>query len=165
MAMVKTAHPVLWYARRSGIIRGPFPQEYVTRYILLGRIRLNDELSRTGNNWRPVTEFPELFPEELHGLSNRDNYEKLVMARIRYDERISERRRNRVTPQLHKDRRQVPERRRIDGNIEYFEYHLLDRYSGVQNISGHTIRHSPRILFLAALLVTLVAVYVGISLR
>ena len=165
MAMAKTYHEDLWYAKRSGIIRGPFPQGYIRRYILLGRIRLNDELSRTGNSWKPVAEFPELFPEELHGLSSWDNYQKLVMARIRYDERIGERRKNQARPPAHEDRRHLPERRRVDGNIEYFEYHLLDNFSGIRNTSGHDNRHSLRIFLLAALLATLLAVYFGLSLR
>ena len=38
-----------WFTRREGVIRGPFPAGEITRYILLGRIRLDDELSRAIN--------------------------------------------------------------------------------------------------------------------
>lgn len=165
MIMARALCEDLWYAKRDGITRGPFPGEYITRYILLGRIRLNDELSRTGRSWRPVADFPELFPEELHEPTGWDDYRKLVVARIRYDERISERRSHRESPLPNDDRRKQPERRRVGENIEILEYHLLDRIRYMQINSGYGVRSSLRVYILAALLATLVAVYLGVSVR
>lgn len=166
MTMAKTYNEDLWYANRDGITRGPFSGEYITRYILLGRIHFNDQLSRTGSNWRPVTEYPELIPEELSGLDSWENYQKLILARIKYDERISARRSGRLTRLRHEDRRKQTERRRVDGNIEFFEYQLLDRRRASRDISGTgNNRQFLRLLLIAALLAALAAVYFGTSLR
>jgi hypothetical protein len=78
----------LWYTRRDKEIRGPFPAGQITRYILLGRINENDQLSADQISWQPVTAVPELIPEELKlDLSIPENQEKLRIARMREDER------------------------------------------------------------------------------
>ncbi len=45
--------------------RGPSPAEQISREILLGRIRQNDELSTDGENWRPLRTLPQLVPEVM----------------------------------------------------------------------------------------------------
>ena len=80
-------HDSQWYARRNGTVRGPFTDERIARYILLGRIRLNDELSLDRVRWQPAREYPELFPKELLQLSSWEDYQKLVVARMKVDER------------------------------------------------------------------------------
>lgn len=78
----------LWYTRRDMEIRGPFPAGLVTRYILLGRILETDELSTDQVSWQPVSDIPELIPEELKlDLTKPENREKLRIARMREDER------------------------------------------------------------------------------
>jgi len=47
-------HQHVWYARRDGRVRGPFTAEELRRYLLLGRICEDDELSRDGMEWRLV---------------------------------------------------------------------------------------------------------------
>jgi len=85
----------IWYTRRGKEIRGPFPAGLVTRYILLGRIRQDDELSVDQLSWQKVSDVPELIPEELKlDLSVPENQEKLQIARMREDERESNDRRN-----------------------------------------------------------------------
>jgi len=151
---------------RDGAIRGPFSAEYVTRYILLGRIRLNDRLSQDRLKWYPVTNFPELLPAELSNVTSWDDYQQLVMARIKVDERISRRRKPDVPgAYLLQERRALPDRRRIDGNAEFFKYHLMDRISSTHGRLGN--RESPvlRIFLLATLLATLVVAYFSISSR
>lgn len=81
-----------WYTRRDGVIRGPFAAQHITRYILLGRIRLEDELSRDSESWSPAGQLTSLLPEELLNLSGWDDYQKLVVARLQADERKGERR-------------------------------------------------------------------------
>ena len=153
-----------WYAMRDGRVRGPFNADYITRYILLGRIRLNDRLSRDQLTWYPVTDFPELLPEELSGLSTWDDYQQLVVARIRVDERIASRRKQHVPGEaLPQERRSLPDRRRVDGDAEFFRYHLMDRMSESSGRLGN--RESPvlRLFLLATLLATLVVAYFSIS--
>ncbi|MGD8569368.1 MAG: hypothetical protein PVJ39_14885 [Gammaproteobacteria bacterium] len=78
----------LWYTRRDMEIRGPFPAGLVTRYILLGRIQETDQLSTDQVSWHPVSELPELIPDELKlDLSKPENREKLRRAQLREDER------------------------------------------------------------------------------
>jgi len=154
-----------WYARRDGAVRGPFLDEYVGRYILLGRIRLNDELSQDRKLWQPVTNFPELFPEELSGLSSWDDYHKLVMARIKYDERVSDQRRNHSTLPSGADRRKLPDRRRAGSNVEFFRCLLLHKISASRHSNADYKRQSLRVFLLAALLACLVVAYFNSTLR
>lgn len=85
----------LWYTRREKEIRGPFPAGLITRYILLGRIREDDELSVDQLSWQIVSEKPELIPEELKlDLSIPENQERLRIARMREDEREATNRRS-----------------------------------------------------------------------
>ncbi len=154
-----------WYARRNGTVRGPFEDECVSRYILLGRIRLNDELSRNGDKWQPVTEFPELLPAELSGLEGWDDYHKLVMARIEYDERISERRRNRPAQTSGRERRSGKERRRSDSITELFRHLLRGGPPNARNREPHNGRQSFRDILLMALLISLVVTCFNLSTR
>ena len=154
-----------WYARRDGTVRGPFADEYVSRYILLGRIRLNDELSRDGSSWQPVTDFPHLFPEELSRLDTWDDYHRLVMARIKYDERVSDRRQGRTAQISGRERRTGKERRGDDSNTEFFRYLLIHRSSDMRNLENTHCRQSFRIFLLMALLISLVAAYFSLSMR
>ncbi len=40
-----------WYVRRGGKVVGPYPVAQIRRYVLLGRIRLDDELSHDRETW------------------------------------------------------------------------------------------------------------------
>lgn len=78
----------LWYTRRDKEIRGPFPAGQITQYILLGRIVETDQLSTDQISWQPVSEHPELIPDELKlDLNDPENQETLRIARMREDER------------------------------------------------------------------------------
>lgn len=78
---------ILWFMRRDGEVRGPFPGAQVTRYILLGRIRPVDEISIDRSSWRPVAEVAEVQPTGL------ENEESQVLALRRADERLADDRR------------------------------------------------------------------------
>ena len=156
-----------WYARRNGTVRGPFTDELIARYILLGRIRLNDELSPDRISWRPARDCPELFPEELLKLSSWEDYQKLLVARMKVDERSSQRRVAR-----HDNPRPAGEERRVSGDrrgstneAECLEYHLMNakpRHPHETNIrQGQPLR----MLLLATLLVMLVFAYFSTSTR
>lgn len=82
------------YTRRDGIVRGPYTTEQVTRYILLGRIRLEDELSNDRMQWAPAVEFATLLPGEINSLDSWPDYQRLIEARLAVDERHGERRCN-----------------------------------------------------------------------
>ena len=104
---------LLWYTRREGVVRGPFSAANITRYILLGRICLDDELSQDHETWLPANKCSSMLPGELSKLTGWDDYQRLVEARQRADERKGDRRcqhcKNRGKCQGEK--RKVPDRR------------------------------------------------------
>jgi hypothetical protein len=98
----------LWYTRRGSEVRGPFPQGLISRYLLIGRIALEDEVSSDQIRWLPVRDVPELVPEEMKGDPNDPAVqERLRIARRREDERAAGDRRSR-------EGRAADERRRAD---------------------------------------------------
>jgi len=143
-----------WYMRRQGIVRGPFSARHITRYILLGRILLQDELSTDRETWRCVNSFTDMLPPEFSDLSSWDNYQQLVVSRMLVDERKRERRvadsGNAGGPVP--DRRRGPDRRRNDDS-EFVTRHLFNRDFSYLANSAQTRRL--RILLLTLLLATL----------
>lgn len=77
----------LWYTRREGVVRGPYPEKQVSRYILLGRIRDSDELRPEEGDWQAVFDCPELIPAVMKLPPTEENRQKLLIARMREDER------------------------------------------------------------------------------
>lgn len=82
----------LWYVRREGSIRGPFPRGKITREILLGRIRDSDELSHDREQWKPLMELPQLLPEVMRRHDGEGAEQRLTLTRLREDERQHSRR-------------------------------------------------------------------------
>ncbi|MEZ5540495.1 MAG: hypothetical protein R3F42_00420 [Pseudomonadota bacterium] len=103
-----------WYTRREGVVRGPFASAAITRYILLGRIRLDDELSRDRRSWSPASTLTGLLPHALLDLGSWEDYQRYIEARMQVDERRSERRRDTCPHcrQAHRERRMPYDRRR-----------------------------------------------------
>jgi hypothetical protein len=73
----------IWYTRRDGVMRGPFTAENISRYILLGRIDLDDEVSQDRETWIVAGHLDSLLPAELKSQSSWDDYQKLVTAHMR----------------------------------------------------------------------------------
>ncbi len=107
---------VLWYTRREGVVRGPYPERQISRYILLGRIRGADELRPDGGRWAPFGDYPDLIPEVMKLPPTEENRQRLLMARMREDERApgDRRDRNPDVPAAVKERRSGRERRRAE---------------------------------------------------
>ncbi len=91
MAEDKNSHR-LWYTRRDGVVKGPFPEPLISSYILLGRLNERDELSPDGEHWGPLSRYPELFPEEMKNVRTEEDRMRLELARMRVDERLAEKR-------------------------------------------------------------------------
>lgn len=77
----------LWYTRRYGHVRGPFPQQQITHYILLGRIREDDQLSMDREVWTPMQELQHLIPDVMRQVESEEERQRLHLARLRVDER------------------------------------------------------------------------------
>jgi hypothetical protein len=108
--MDKDREHELWFTRKDGAVRGPHPSGLISRFLLLGRLTLDDEISPDRENWRPVREFPRLIPEALHPGGTPESRERLLQARLREDERLRERRGSGPVPPEVQDMR-VGERR------------------------------------------------------
>jgi hypothetical protein len=100
----------LWYLRRDGVVTGPFPAGQITRYAILGRVRLSDEVSADRERWVPLADRPGLVPAPLgDGVDERT----LLRLRLREDERSGVDRRAEQTPTPEVvERRSGQERRR-----------------------------------------------------
>ena len=58
-----------------------------SRFLLLGRVRNTDRVSRDGELWEPVTQVPELIPEEL--LNLQSNLQSEIQAKQAINEELS----------------------------------------------------------------------------
>lgn len=101
----------LWYVRRAGNVRGPFPEGQISSEILLGRIIADDELSRDRTDWKRLGELPQLVPGIMRQADNDTAEQRRVLARLREDERQHDRRDSGYAPESaerrHGDRRTV----------------------------------------------------------
>jgi len=76
-----------WYVQKGARVQGPYSATEVGRFLLLGRVRNTDRVSRDGELWEPVTQVPELIPEELLDLDNEHGWRRFISARSAMDER------------------------------------------------------------------------------
>ena len=114
----------LWYTRRDGVIRGPFSAAVISRYILLGRIRLNDELSYDQVSWQAAESLTGLLPNEIWRVSSWGDYQQLIVSRMQADERRQERRNKAagVNNNSVQDRRSGKERRIEDSILSIAQF-------------------------------------------
>ena len=145
-----------WYTRRDDVVRGPFTAENVSRYILLGRIRLDDELSQDRETWVIAGHLDSLLPAELINQSSWDDYQQLVTAHIKVDERKAERRSEKRRNYLnnHAEKRMSSERRRSNAESGLLSQHLLAKSISAEEQRSIARRKRPVWLFVV-LLVTL----------
>jgi len=101
----------LWFTRRNGEVCGPHPAGLISRFLIIGRLTPEDEISLDRETWRPIHEHPQLIPDELRNLDTPEGRERLLQARLREDERISDRRAGVASPASIAERR-GPDRRR-----------------------------------------------------
>ncbi|WP_260291753.1 pentapeptide repeat-containing protein [Sedimenticola hydrogenitrophicus] len=83
----------LWYIRRNGQIKGPYPCGGVRRFVLLGRVTLEDQVSNDRKQWRPVSQVPEVIPPEIRKALANGETDLLIASRLREDERNGRERR------------------------------------------------------------------------
>jgi len=76
-----------WYVQKGARVQGPYSAAEVGRFLLLGRVRNSDRVSRDGELWEPVTQVPELIPDELLDLNSDLGWERFMNARGQADER------------------------------------------------------------------------------
>ncbi|CAK0747731.1 Pentapeptide repeat-containing protein [Gammaproteobacteria bacterium] len=82
-----------WYVRRNQKVAGPYPSGLIRRFVLLGRLRLTDEVSRDGQSWQTLQSTPEALPPGIRGKTAAEQEEFLRLGRLREDERSGQDRR------------------------------------------------------------------------
>ncbi len=146
----------LWYTRRGKEIRGPFPAPQISRFILLGRIHEIDELSTDQHSWQKVSDVPVLIPDELKAdLSDPEAHEKLLIARMREDERSA---RDRRDLEQENNPRQERRRRSDDGDRREQEEREMLRHREIKTAIIESARHRSQHYFLRGVLATLLLV-------
>lgn len=61
----------LWYIRRDGKVRGPYPAPVIVQYLILGRLAPDDEVSLDGNAWFSIRD-SGYFQSTLDNLPGRE---------------------------------------------------------------------------------------------
>ncbi|MCA9912020.1 MAG: pentapeptide repeat-containing protein [Anaerolineae bacterium] len=78
----------LWFIRQDKEIRGPFPSATISQFLLIGRVRMSDEVSQDKENWQKIRNIPELIPDVMKAdLTDPVNRANLEAARHGADER------------------------------------------------------------------------------
>lgn len=107
----------LWFIRQNGKIKGPFPSGSIRRFMLIGRVLPQDEVSHNRKGWQPASSVPEVVPPEIRKAITEGNLEGLIPARLREDERRGRERRQGSDDAEYKQRRKG-ERRQAETEIE-----------------------------------------------
>ncbi len=68
-----------WYVQKGFRVQGPFNQGEISRFLLLGRIRVTDRVSQCSDVWEPVTQVPQLIPEELLDLQSINLFDQVPL--------------------------------------------------------------------------------------
>ena len=141
----------LWYTRRGDQIRGPFPAPQISRFILLGRIYDSDELSTDQHSWQKVSDVPVLVPEELKAdLSDPEAHQRLMIARMREDERNAHDRR-----EVADANKPVHERRKTDNGRRQDEEEAMIRHREIKTAIAEAAAHRKHHYFLRGVVATL----------
>lgn len=138
-----------WYVQTGSRVQGPFSTTEVGRYLLLGRIRSSDRVSKDGELWEPVTQVPELIPEELLDLESETGWSQFVNMRAQYEERSSD------TTVVTRERRE----RSPDGAADA----VREQWIHISKLPPR--RRAPHLLPVSLLGVTLVALLIVIYLN
>lgn len=78
-----------WYVKKDDKVQGPFPNQLIASYLILGRMTLETEVSQDQEHWVAVKEYRALVPEVVLNAHTKNGAKALKLARIREDERIS----------------------------------------------------------------------------
>jgi len=83
----------IWFTRKDGVVAGPFPCGMIRRFVLLGRLTEDTEVSPDQQQWYRLGDIERLIPDEMRRLETEEDYQRLELARRREDERRRDRRR------------------------------------------------------------------------
>lgn len=139
-----------WYIRSKEQIKGPFPNQLISSYLILGRITLETEVSQDEINWAPVSNYKAMVPEVVLNAHTPEGARALMMARVREDERRA------------KAQGSVEEERRLEDENQLIKLHrqlrddVLARYN---QTSGKKNRNIAMVVLMVVLFVALIVFY------
>ena len=144
-----------WFTRRGERVRGPFPAGLISRYIVLGRIHGDDELSNDRVNWMHYSKVRKVMPPRYVNLGNPEEQQEVRMVRAREDERsgIDRRTGKLERPQ---DRRGSDRRGPESRDAISHRQHRREAFKGSKKTSklAYALRVLVLILFLGSLVAT-----------
>lgn len=76
-----------WYIKKDEQVFGPYPNQLISRYLILGRMTLESEISQDQKNWASVEHYKSLVPEVVLNAHTPEGKKALMLARRREDER------------------------------------------------------------------------------
>lgn len=79
-----------WYIKQGEAVQGPFPNQLIGRYLILGRINLDTQVSLDKEHWAAVKNYPAMVPDVVKEAGSEAGDRALMLARIREDERSSQ---------------------------------------------------------------------------
>jgi len=77
----------LWHTRINNVVKGPFTVGMVRRFVLIGRMSMDDEVSQDKLTWRRVKDTEEVIPYEMRNITTDEDRQRLLQAQLREDER------------------------------------------------------------------------------
>ncbi len=110
----------LWFVRRNGDVRGPFPTTAISQFLLVGRLHKFDEVSEDQQVWQAIDDIEELVSEVMKAdLTDPVKRSNLEASKHGADERSGEERRHEDDPE-HQEQREG-ERRIVDSVDKHTE--------------------------------------------
>ena len=100
----------LWYVRRNGDVRGPFPTVAIAQFLLVGRLHKFDEVSEDKQVWHAIDDVEELVPDVMKAdMGDPVKQANLEASKHGADERSGEERRHDDDPE-HQEQRETERR-------------------------------------------------------
>ncbi len=112
-----------WYIRIKDRVQGPFPNQLIGSYLILGRIDLDAEVSQDKDNWAPVKNYKALVPDVVLNAHTPGGAKALMLARVREDERRAKAAQNEV-----EDERRVEDENQVIKLHRQLRDDILTRY-------------------------------------
>lgn len=148
----------LWYTRDYEGVKGPFTIGMLRRFILVGRLKMESEISEDRKTWRKVKDTPEVIPEEMKNIHTEEGRDRLRQAQLREDERARERRQKQDDIEygnLRKGDRRGPETGDVVAHRDV-RNHLHEQY---QQEEKYTLQSILVGAFILALIITGISIY------
>ena len=131
---MRTKNKGRWYIRVKSKVHGPFPNQLIGSYLILGRINLNTEVSQDEENWSPVNNYKALVPEVVLNAHTPEGAKALMLARVREDER-----RAKASSEDFDDERRVEDETRVIKLHRQLRDDILQRYNNRPGKNGRNI--------------------------